>query len=142
MEAISVARYFIYLANNKSNYSITPLKLQKLLYYAQGFSYLWDGEKLFVDEMEAWQYGPVIRSVYDEFKKYGQSKLPASEGKNFEIKEESKETIEAVWKGFKDYSASELVDMTHAEDPWLNCINNNDDVIKKEDIKRYFEKAY
>ena len=57
MRIIDVARYLIYLSYGENCYSLTPLKLQKILYYVQGWSYVWDGKPMFNEEFEAWQYG-------------------------------------------------------------------------------------
>ena len=57
------AKYLISLSYGDECYSLTPLKLQKILYYAQGWSYVWDGVPLFEEEFEAWQYGPVNRQI-------------------------------------------------------------------------------
>lgn len=52
--------------------SLTPMKLQKLCYYAQGiYMATQDGEPLFEEDFEAWTYGPVIPALYDEYKEYG-----------------------------------------------------------------------
>ena len=58
MTIMDVARYLIYLSyHDGNNYSLTPLKLQKVLYYVQGWSYLWDNKPMFAEVFEAWQYG-------------------------------------------------------------------------------------
>ncbi len=50
---------------------ISNLKLQKLLYYCQAYSYALMGKPMFAEDMEAWDYGPVVPSIYQEYKKYG-----------------------------------------------------------------------
>ena len=50
---------------------ITNLKLQKLLYYAQAWHLAHFGSPLFSDDIEAWQYGPVIKSIYQKYSKFG-----------------------------------------------------------------------
>ncbi|WP_207662233.1 type II toxin-antitoxin system antitoxin SocA domain-containing protein [Anaerobutyricum hallii] len=45
------------------------MKLQKILYLSQGWSYVWDDRELFLEEFEAWKYGPVNLEVYQYFKK-------------------------------------------------------------------------
>lgn len=141
MRIMKVARYIIYLSWREEEYEITPLKLQKILYYCQGFSYLWDNQKLFEEDFEAWEYGPVNREVYYEFRKYGQSIIPKYEGEDYTKNTESKDTIEAVWNNFKRYSAFDLVAMTHAEKPWREAYNNRG-VISKGTIKMYFKHNY
>lgn len=64
--ASNLAKYIIYKANNM-DVPITHLKLQKILYYIAGVSAGALNERIFWDRIEAWEYGPVIRSVYIEF---------------------------------------------------------------------------
>ena len=82
MNIMDAAHYLVYLSYHDKRNSLTPLKLQKLLYLAQGWSYVWDNRPLFLDEFEAWQYGPVNLEVYDYFKRYRRSEIPAFEGEN------------------------------------------------------------
>ena len=87
----------------------------------QGYSYLWDGVNMFEEEVEAWQHGPVLTSVYREFKKYGLGNLPKSEGRDNVKNSNTKETIKTVLDGFKNYSGYEMAKKTQEESPWLNC---------------------
>ena len=70
-----VAQFFIGLANEQANNEqgdmMTNLRLQKLLYFAQGWHLARYGKPLFDDDIEAWQYGPVVPSVYNAYKQYG-----------------------------------------------------------------------
>jgi uncharacterized phage-associated protein len=61
------------------------MKLQKLLYYAQGFAMVILGKPLFDEDFEAWDYGPVLRAVYDKFKGYGSGALPKPENFSFDV---------------------------------------------------------
>lgn len=72
--ASEIGEYFLLLSNN-SNKSITNKKLQKLLYYAQAWSMTLKDEPLFNDKIEAWVHGPAIRSVYQEYRKFGFSPI-------------------------------------------------------------------
>jgi uncharacterized phage-associated protein len=141
MNAIEVARFFIYLAHKENKNDLTPLKLQKLLYYAQGYSFLWDKKELFIEDIEAWQYGPVIPDIYNKFKKYGHSTIPKEEGRELNSPKDSIETINVVWRDYKNYPAFELVKNTHKEEPWKKA-SVTYSIMKKESIKEYFEKAY
>ena len=55
----------------KEKRDITPMKLQKLMYFVFKKFYQETGERLFPERFEAWRYGPVIDNVYQVFKKYG-----------------------------------------------------------------------
>lgn len=65
------------IANTDSNQgeTISNLKLQKLLYYMQGFFIAVFDKKLFDDTIEAWQYGPVVRNAYLHFKDFGSNSI-------------------------------------------------------------------
>lgn len=121
---------------------ISNLKLQKLLYYAQG-SYLGlKDEPLFNEEIEAWTYGPVVPEVYHEYKGYGSKLIDTSEMifSTDVIDPEDVKVLEEVYQVFGQYSASKLVKMTHEETPWLSTKKNC--IIEKDVIKKYFKENY
>src|ERR1700744_834255 len=68
--AIVIANEIVKLANNEK-VDLTPMKLQKILYLANGICYKRKGQKLIKENFEAWDYGPVIRSVYNVYKECG-----------------------------------------------------------------------
>ena len=142
MSILDAAKYLIYIASEDNFYSISQLKLQKLLYFSQGFSYLWDGKPLFEKNFEAWQYGPVNRKIYDKYKRYGNSDIPFNGEIDFNLSQENKDTIEAVWRDYKKYDAFELVEITHMEEPWKRVYNGQNNVISNKSIKDYFMIAY
>lgn len=119
---------------------ISNLKLQKLLYYAQGIHLALYGAPLFADPIEAWQYGPVVESVYQTYKHNGADAIKIFEppAENFSEQEES--TLQFVEKAFGQFSAWKLMDMTHAETPWKETRINEE--IKPVEIQRYFEEHY
>ena len=142
--ADNVAKWF--LIHNKvramstdSEY-ITNLKLQKLLYYAQGVHMAEYGEKLFEEPIVAWSYGPVVESVYDTYKNNGFDGIKNFEPpiENFSEKEEK--TLRTVDNSFGQYSAWKLVEMTHNETPWQSTPRN--EVIKPYKIRAYFLHNY
>ncbi len=143
MTIMDVARYLIYLSyHDGNNYSLTPLKLQKVLYYVQGWSYLWDNKPMFAEVFEAWQYGPVNREVYDQFKIYKGSEIPYKEGARPRCASpEELETIERVWEEYGMESAGELVTMTHEEAPWRNAYQEGT-LISNRAIRKYFHENY
>lgn len=144
MTIMDAARYFIYLSYNQKIRSLTPLKLQKLLYLAQGWSCVWDGVYLFPEEFVAWKYGPVNESIYDEFKKYKSDEIPEREGiEGRDLDKSDKETLEAVWEEYSDLSAYALVDLTHKQLPWqLAYGKGTNELIAKEVISHYFRETY
>ncbi len=77
-----VARYFLWLAANEPEEEpVTHMRLQKLLYYAQGWALASRGEGLFAGEIQAWRHGPVTPGVYATFKKYGGGTIGADEAR-------------------------------------------------------------
>ncbi len=124
---------------------ITPLALQKLLYFAQGFQKAFQGEFMFEEDCEAWSHGPVYRRIYEKYRNYGY--LPIEEDRQnrySHLSKEEKEILKAVAEYFGCYSGKVLERMTHEEVPWLNARKNTDDgapsstVIQKESLARYF----
>src|SRR4051794_9267350 len=74
--AKSIANFFIGLAAAKGE-KLSPMKLQKLLYYACGWYAGYTGQPLIDEAIEAWDYGPVIPSIYHEFKRFGSGSITA-----------------------------------------------------------------
>lgn len=125
---------------------ITPLALQKLLYYSQGFFKIFTGEYLFNNDCEAWVHGPVYKNVYQQYKNYGYNPILSSsnEWTDIELTRLEKEVVDSVIRNFGCYSGKVLEGMTHVEAPWSETrIGLSDDeksnrIIEKELIKRYF----
>lgn len=142
IDIMTAAHYLVHISYHVKQGSLTPLKLQKVLYLAQGWSYVWDNMPLFEDEFEAWQYGPVNTEVYEYFKRYGRDEIPEKEGHNYIYENNDiKETIEATWEKYASYSAFELVEFTHYQEPWIRA-NSMGGTIKNSEIKRYFQSTY
>lgn len=143
--ASEVARWFLSRNNQKvledGGELISNLKLQKLLYYAQGTYLAITDTKLFNDPIVAWQHGPVVQNVYNEYRVNGSNGIENFEPidlNNFD--EETNEILEAVYQNFGQYSAWKLREKTHNETPWKETKRN--DEIKTESIKEYFLKEY
>lgn len=124
---------------------ITHLKLQKLLYYAQGVYLAITDKKLFDDDLEAWSHGPVIRNVYDTYCVFGRNQIIIPE--TFENREivnriendtEVKEILDIVYDNFSIYTAWQLREMSHQKgSPWEKTDNNG--IIDTKLIKEYFK---
>ena len=121
--AENVANYLIYLGSkqvvgdNKEREGVTNLKLQKILYLAQAYFLAKVGRPLFSDPIEAWEFGPVVPSVYRKFKENHSNPIIFEKDKST-ISLEDKEMLKKIWEAFGGYSASRLVDITHAHKPW------------------------
>jgi len=128
-KAEATARYLIHLANQEPEAElVTHLRLQKLLYYVQGYSLaVWD-RPFFSERIEAWRNGPVVRAVYRLFAEYEDAPLPAREGRDLvPLSDQEKAFVRSLWEHHKQYSASALWQMTHREAPWRNVWANRPD---------------
>lgn len=98
--------------------AIDHLKLQKLVYLAQALRLAAYDQKLFDEKIEAWPLGPVISSVYQEFKPNGANIIPKEQGSCDGIDNETKEFLRQIWLEFGKYSSIQLVNLTHRHRPW------------------------
>jgi uncharacterized phage-associated protein len=137
-----VTRYFL----SKSG-DITPMALQKLLYYAQAFYYALFNEELFPDRCQAWAYGPVYPKVYAKYSDYGYDPIRSSVDFSFELNELTTREIgllDAVINSFGCYSGTKLSSFTHSEQPWftargsLSPKDRSSTEISVESIRQYF----
>jgi len=112
VDVFDVAQYIL-----QERSSMTTMKLQKLVYFCQAWSLVWDEEPLFNQEIEAWASGPVVRELYDAHKgKFELSSLNRGEPEH--LSQGQKDTIDAVLEYYGNQSAQWLSDLTHIEEPW------------------------
>ena len=98
--------------------SMTTMKLQKLVYYSQAWSLVWDEKRLFEEDIEAWANGPVVRNLFDYHRgMYEISSMPL--GNSHLLGQEQRDTVDAVLEYYGDQPAQWLIDLTHMEDPWI-----------------------
>ena len=127
---------------------ITPLALQKMLYYAQAFYFALFGEELFLDACQAWAHGPVYPDVYYKYKSYGynpiEQPLLGTCDDFVELTTKEIEFLDAIISAFGCYSGPILKKMTHNEKPWRetrgNLLPNDRSIseISKDIIHDYF----
>lgn len=97
--------------------SMTAMKLQKLVYYAQVWSLVWEEDPLFPERIEAWANGPVSPDLYKVHRgAFRLDRWPKGDPGN--LSEQGRGTVDAVLKFYGDMTAQKLSDMTHAEEPW------------------------
>jgi uncharacterized phage-associated protein len=120
---------------------ISNLKLQKLLYYMQGFSIAIFDRKLFENDIEAWQYGPVVKDMYNHFKEFGSGAISLnSNEEHLEMSKEENELFKDVMAEYGQFSAIKLMNMTHEELPWRKIFYENPQgIIPYELLKEYFK---
>lgn len=115
------------------------LKLQKMLYYMQGFHLAYFEEPLFNEDIEAWMYGPVVPSVYENFKSHGNAGIQYNE-EVVELSDEEESLFNEVYRVYGAYSAIGLMNLTHSETPWKSVTTGVGSVIEKDLMKTYFKK--
>jgi uncharacterized phage-associated protein len=152
----SVANYFLDLAA-ASGQPITPMKLQKLVYYAHGWYAGYTEQPLINEPVEAWQYGPVIPSLYHEFKRFGSGVIKGKatdvdfDREGFcEVPPPSDPNLRAfldnIWKSYGRYTGIALSEMTHASgspwhETWSKCAGMKGTDIPFSAIKDHFKSA-
>lgn len=125
----SIANYLLDLARAEGQ-TIDPMKLQKLVYYAHGWYAGYRHEPLIDEQIEAWPYGPVIPSLYAEFKRFGSGPI-AEKATEFssaamrmvEVPPPSDHSIlmflHNIWRSYGKFTGVALSEMTHAQgSPW------------------------
>jgi uncharacterized phage-associated protein len=124
-----ISKYFIYKAKVDKDFNdtgITPMKLLKLVYVANGW-YLGLNSKALIDEdVQAWKFGPVVESIYHDYKLYGKSNIESDDVLTLEnneyknnLTDEDKEFLSQIWSVYKEYTGLQLSALTHEPDsPW------------------------
>lgn len=118
---------------------VCNMKLQKMLYYMQGFHLAYFETPLFNEDIEAWMYGPVVPSVYENFKFHGNAGIQYDK-EIINLTKDEEALFSEVYRVYGDYSAIGLMNLTHSETPWKSVPTGVDSVIDKEIMKAYFKK--
>ena len=146
-----VANTFLWKAREDGGVWIDPLKIQKLVYNMHGWYLATTGCPVVGERFEAWPKGPVISSLYQQFKKFrwngitsyaedidpqtGENKalmVPVSDEKFHEV-------FDAVWTRYKGFSGEDLSALTHAEGtPWSRARQEGRQYISDDDIRAHF----
>ena len=122
---------------------VTPLQVQKLVYLCHGWAMGFGQDPLFTDAVEAWRYGPVVRSVYNALKQYGSSPIreriyPVA----CDLSGDEEKVIRAVWKAYGEYDGIRLSRLTHATGgPWHQVCRGDprSQIIPVYVIRAYYE---
>lgn len=143
-DVLDICRFVILYCNEKK-YSISNLRLQKLLYFIQSV-FIYNGyDNCFQDDIEAWSLGPVVPRAYHEYKSCGgldifSQYINLGEYKEDIIKENHKKLIRDIVDKLSYYTAYDLVKITHEQTPWKEAYKENENnIIKKESLKKYFK---
>ena len=139
--ALDVASYFLCRVDRETGDTISPLKLQKLVYYAQAWSLVFRGQPLFFQDIEAWVSGPIVRDVWDEYKAYKYTDIPTPDDFDEAFEADELDVLEDVWNAYGELSAKHLAELTQSETPWLNArqglepAETSTKIISRDDMK-------
>lgn len=136
ISATDVAKYFLYRSFHDGDL-ISPLKMQKLVYYAYAWTLVINKKRLFNERIEAWANGPVVPSLYQQLRHYSASPIGADFlGSNIPEDLTAPEdlsgfekifgidvanTLDKVYNDYMTKTAFELVISTHSEKPWVSA---------------------
>ena len=141
--ALDVARYVINQAR-KLGHPISNMQLQKVMYYLQGAYGAKYDRPLFYEDIEAWQWGPVIPEVYYAFRAYAASDIPSQDEVGLALEGNELYFINGIIDKLCKYPANRLVSETHSEMPWKLTTNDGKNVgkgvvIRYNNLFPYFE---
>ena len=149
--ASAIAYAFVKKGIEEGNY-VTQMKLQKLVYFAHGYHRARYAEPVMKEEFEAWKFGPVVQSIYQDYKLYGSEHIidtglitnQVEKLESIQLDTSATDAIEYTWQITKRLSASELSRWSHLDgSPWAQVYNErqNSIPIKNTSIEAYFKKA-
>ena len=119
VSVFDVAKYIL-----EQQGTMTTMKLQKLVYYCQAWSLVWDEEPLFPEVIKAWANGPVVPILYGKHK--GMFRINAADlsGDSSNLSDINKDTCDAVIDEYGSRSSRWLSELTHLEEPWIEARKN------------------
>lgn len=138
---MKIADYVVQRCNKDLHSSISNLKLQKILYFIQAAFLVTKNAKCFSEDIEAWDFGPVVPAVYYNYRVFGSSNIPVITKLDCGfICDEDRKLLNEIIDECSDYSASYLVDVTHNQTPWKEAYSKpgRNNVISTESIRDYF----
>jgi len=119
LNCYDVARYFLAQIDEEAGDLISNMKLQKLVYYAQGLNLALHDRPLFAEPLESWTHGPVVPALFHTYQRYKADAIPPPRDMDFSIYEpQTRELLDDVYAVFGQFSAWKLYNMTHEEPPY------------------------
>ncbi len=158
--AASIANEFLDLAATEPGRKLTQIDIQKLVYFAHGWNLAYTDKPLIGELFEPWKYGPVVRTLYDAFRRFGSEAITAkatswqtdSAGTIVEVTPSIRSVdtqadayaislVGEVWKIYGALAPFKLVDATHVQDgPWAQAFTAKQTYIPNESILAYFKR--
>ena len=138
-DVFDVAKYIL-----ETRGRMSTMKLQKLCYYSQAWSLVWDDCELFSQDFQAWANGPVCRDLYNATKGVFSVTSNDIQGNSSKLSENQKDTIDRVLEHYAPHNAQWLSQLTHMEDPWqLARLNvpagvSSTNIISKASMAEYY----
>lgn len=138
-----IADWFLCNIDYTAGDSITHLKLQKLVYYAQSWSLAIFNQPLFDEDFEAWVHGPALRSLYQKYKKYGWEGLPQP-SKHPSLDDPVPDLLRDIVEIYGTQTAKRIETLTHSETPWIEARNGlpadapSNAKISKETMRKFY----
>ena len=136
-----VANYFLKSQDLEAGDTMSNMKLQKLVYYAQGFCLAMTGKPLFLEPIEAWDHGPVCVPLYHKYKEYSGDALPIPfDADAYSVfTKEVYDILDMVHTYYAQFAAWKLRNLTHEEIPWIKAFRRKNPEISHESMKDYFK---
>ncbi len=155
--AAAIANEFFWLAEQGAE-PLTQMQVQKLVYFAHGWNLAITGEPLINERVEAWEYGPVVKSLYKDLREYGSGPIgrplvepdweslnslitpTIDDGPDPDTNDFTKALVQKIWDTYGRFKAFQLSEMTHVPDsPWSEARNTGMQFIPDDRIRKYFE---
>lgn len=150
--------HLVVLAASQKGIGVTPLKLQKLLYYLQAWNLVYFGTPVFLEEPEAWVNGPVYRKVYDHYRDYQMfefiriapeekqhlDECVAEKMKVVGLEPNQQELFDEILSKYGKMASADLGLRTHNEDPWkdaregLGIFDYSNNIITHKSMANYY----
>jgi uncharacterized phage-associated protein len=117
---------------------VTPMKLQKLLFYCQAWHLVCDGKRLFPEEIRAWEHGPVVQEVWQRRAGSKERLLDWPEGDVSVLSRPERNVVDAVLTQYGTLTASQLRGLSHNEDPWCKARAQSQEIIDPEELRAFY----
>lgn len=139
-QVLDVCKYIIKYIDNKE-YCISNLKLQKLLYFIQAYFLVDKGCPCFIENIEAWGFGPVVPEAYYKYKRHGANAIYNEMSYDF-IASDDKKRINEIVDQCEDWSSADLTDITQNQTPWKQAyVHGMRRIISNESVRNFFDKT-